>query len=169
MTEKSITQMADALLLLAAESQWEVRHASLMGIQHLLAARTVRKRDRNNYYPSNAQPLSCNLIICPPLLLPVSLYLFPTPHAWPLLCNLISAPTCTCIFIYSPLPILPPSQDFCSFLLPSLFPSILRGLQDTDDDVRAVAAASLLPVSAELTTLLPNEARSIFCDPLIGQ
>ena len=42
MTEESIAQMTNVLVLLASQSQWEVRHASLMGIQHLLAARTVR-------------------------------------------------------------------------------------------------------------------------------
>ena len=30
------------LLVLVRQEQWEVRHAALMGIQHLLAARTVR-------------------------------------------------------------------------------------------------------------------------------
>ena len=43
MTEENIAQMTKVLLLLVSESQWEVRHASLMGIQHLLAARTVRE------------------------------------------------------------------------------------------------------------------------------
>ena len=48
-------------------------------------------------------------------------------------------------------------QDLCPLLLPSLYPSILQGLRDTDDDVRAIAAASLLPVSSQLTTILPHE------------
>ena len=35
-------------------------------------------------------------------------------------------------------------------LLPSVLPSIVQGLQDVDDDVRAVAAASLNPVADSL-------------------
>ncbi len=41
MSEEHVLAMSHVLLLLASESQWEVRHASLMGMQHLLAARTV--------------------------------------------------------------------------------------------------------------------------------
>lgn len=37
------------LLILAGQEQWEVRHASLMGIQHLLAARTVSELSLNGY------------------------------------------------------------------------------------------------------------------------
>ena len=51
------------------------------------------------------------------------------------------------------------SQDLSFQLLPSLFPSILQGLQDVDDDVRAVAAAALLPVSGDLSTLIPDKVR----------
>ena len=43
MKEEHVLAMSHVLLLLAAESQWEVRHASLMGMQHLLAARTVSR------------------------------------------------------------------------------------------------------------------------------
>jgi len=42
MTEENILLTTRVLLLLAGQGQWEVRHASLMGIQHLMAARTVR-------------------------------------------------------------------------------------------------------------------------------
>ena len=48
MTEKAVTQTGAVLLLLASQSQWEVRHASLMGMQHLLAARTVRSMNRGS-------------------------------------------------------------------------------------------------------------------------
>ncbi len=41
MSEEHVLAMSRVLLLLVSESQWEVRHASLMGMQHLLAARTV--------------------------------------------------------------------------------------------------------------------------------
>ena len=41
MSEGNVVALSRMLLLLASERQWEVRHASLMGIQHLLAARTV--------------------------------------------------------------------------------------------------------------------------------
>ena len=39
--QQYVEMVVDTLLKLAAQEQWEVRHASLMGIQHLLAARTV--------------------------------------------------------------------------------------------------------------------------------
>ncbi len=40
-------------------------------------------------------------------------------------------------------------------LLPMILPAIKKGLQD--DDVRAVAAATLVPVSQELVSLMPKE------------
>ena len=52
------------------------------------------------------------------------------------------------------------SQDLCATLLPLLSPSILRGLQDVDDDVRAVAASSLLPVADQLMTIMPEQVGS---------
>lgn len=39
-------------------------------------------------------------------------------------------------------------------------PAILNGLQDQYDDVKAIAAASLLPVAKQLPTLLPEKVRS---------
>ena len=44
-----------------------------------------------------------------------------------------------------------------SELLPHTLPWILKGLQDGDDDVRAVAAAALLPVAKLLGTTYPQE------------
>ena len=38
-----------------------------------------------------------------------------------------------------------------------VMPAILSGLKDQYDDVRAIAAASLLPVAKQLPTLLPKE------------
>lgn len=51
------------------------------------------------------------------------------------------------------------SQDLISVLLPRVLPAITVGLQDLDDDVRAVAAASLIPVVEGLVQLLPNKVR----------
>ncbi|XP_037321187.2 TATA-binding protein-associated factor 172 [Pungitius pungitius] len=48
-------------------------------------------------------------------------------------------------------------QDLISALLPRVLPAITVGLQDLDDDVRAVAAASLIPVVEGLVQLLPNK------------
>ena len=42
-------------------------------------------------------------------------------------------------------------------LLPNVLPWILNGLQDGDDDVRAVAADALLPVADLLGTGFPDE------------
>ena len=41
-------------------------------------------------------------------------------------------------------------KDLASNLLPLVGDSILKGLQDPDDDVRAVAASALLPVADQL-------------------
>ena len=41
MEREYVESVVTTLLSLAAQDQWEVRHASLMGMQHLLAARTV--------------------------------------------------------------------------------------------------------------------------------
>lgn len=51
------------------------------------------------------------------------------------------------------------SQDLISALLPRVLPAITQGLQDLDDDVRAVAAAALIPVVDGLVQLLPNKVR----------
>ncbi|XP_071604735.1 TATA-binding protein-associated factor 172 isoform X2 [Heliangelus exortis] len=44
-------------------------------------------------------------------------------------------------------------QDMINTLLPKVLPAIIEGLQDLDDDVRAVAAASLVPVVESLVQL----------------
>lgn len=44
-------------------------------------------------------------------------------------------------------------------LLPRVLPAITEGLQDLDDDVRAVAAAALIPVVDGLVQLLPLKVR----------
>ncbi|XP_077678748.1 TATA-binding protein-associated factor 172 isoform X3 [Eretmochelys imbricata] len=44
-------------------------------------------------------------------------------------------------------------QDTINTLLPKVLPAIIEGLQDLDDDVRAVAAASLVPVVESLVHL----------------
>ncbi|KAM3913658.1 TATA-binding protein-associated factor 172 isoform 2-T2 [Leptodactylus fuscus] len=44
-------------------------------------------------------------------------------------------------------------QDLIKTLLPKALPAIIKGLQDLDDDVRAVAAASLVPVVDSLVKL----------------
>ncbi|KAL7877989.1 hypothetical protein SRHO_G00046320 [Serrasalmus rhombeus] len=46
-------------------------------------------------------------------------------------------------------------QDLISELLPRVLPAITEGLQDLDDDVRAVAAAALIPVVEGLVRLQP--------------
>ncbi|KAM9476591.1 TATA-binding protein-associated factor 172 isoform 2-T2 [Clarias gariepinus] len=46
-------------------------------------------------------------------------------------------------------------QDLISQLLPRVLPAITEGLQDLDDDVRAVAAAALIPVVEGLVQLQP--------------
>uniref|UniRef100_A0A665UB46 BTAF1 RNA polymerase II, B-TFIID transcription factor-associated n=1 Tax=Echeneis naucrates TaxID=173247 RepID=A0A665UB46_ECHNA len=48
-------------------------------------------------------------------------------------------------------------QDLISVLLPRVLPAVTIGLQDLDDDVRAVAAAALIPVVEGLVQLLPNK------------
>ena len=45
--------------------------------------------------------------------------------------------------------------------LPMVMPAVLNGLKDHYDDVRAIAAASLLPVAKQLPTLLPKEVISL--------
>lgn len=51
------------------------------------------------------------------------------------------------------------SQDLISILLPRVLPAITLGLQDLDDDVRAVAASALIPVVEGLVQLLPSKVR----------
>ena len=60
--------------------------------------------------------------------------------------------TFICLFLCVP-------QDLISVLLPRVLPAITIGLQDLDDDVRAVAAAALIPVVEGLVQLLPNKVR----------
>ncbi|XP_029963411.1 TATA-binding protein-associated factor 172-like isoform X1 [Salarias fasciatus] len=47
-------------------------------------------------------------------------------------------------------------QDLIAVLLPRVLPAVTEGLQDLDDDVRAVAAAALIPVVDGLVQLLPS-------------
>lgn len=51
------------------------------------------------------------------------------------------------------------SQDLISVLLPRVLPAVTTGLQDLDDDVRAVAASALIPVVEGLVQLLPTKVR----------
>lgn len=51
-------------------------------------------------------------------------------------------------------------QDMASSLLTLVVPVVMRGLQDGDDDVRAVAASALLPVTDQLVSLLPQYVSS---------
>ena len=57
------------------------------------------------------------------------------------------------------LPSLPPlsPQDLSHSLLPVVADSILNGLRDQEDDVRTVAATSLLPVADKLYTILRDK------------
>ncbi|KAJ8250406.1 hypothetical protein COCON_G00223280 [Conger conger] len=48
-------------------------------------------------------------------------------------------------------------QDLIAALLPRVLPAITEGLQDLDDDVRAVAAAALIPVVEGLVALQPAQ------------
>ena len=45
-------------------------------------------------------------------------------------------------------------------LLPVVLPSVVQGLQDVDDDVRAVAAAALNPVAAALIRVCNTQVRN---------
>lgn len=47
-------------------------------------------------------------------------------------------------------------EDMVNTLLPEAFPFILQGLSDTVDDVAAVAASSLIPVTLKLIELVPD-------------
>ncbi|XP_008278401.1 TATA-binding protein-associated factor 172 [Stegastes partitus] len=62
-------------------------------------------------------------------------------------------------------------QDLIAVLLPRVLPAITEGLQDLDDDVRAVAAAALIPVVEGLVQLLPSKVPFIvdtLWDALLG-
>ncbi len=52
-------------------------------------------------------------------------------------------------------------QDMVSTLLPLAFPSIFKCLSDRNDDVTAVAASSLIPVSEKLVEHLTSEAPAV--------
>lgn len=52
-------------------------------------------------------------------------------------------------------------QDLIAALLPRVLPAITKGLQDLDDDVRAVAAAALIPVVEGLVALQPAQVRRL--------
>ncbi|XP_065898514.1 TATA-binding protein-associated factor 172-like isoform X2 [Dysidea avara] len=86
-----VQEVVRLLMVLAHQAEWEVRHASLLGIQHMLAVRQVD----------------------------------------------------------------------AATLLPLLMPAILDGLQDQYDDVRAIAAAALLPVARKLPSLLPEKILNV--------
>ena len=51
-------------------------------------------------------------------------------------------------------------QDMTKDLLPAVILFIFQGLQDEDDDVRAVAAAALVPVAEDLVLTMPQLVRT---------
>lgn len=51
-------------------------------------------------------------------------------------------------------------KDMTDRILPAVLPSLFKGLQDVDDDVRAVAAAALVPVAHDLVRLLPQQVET---------
>lgn len=53
-------------------------------------------------------------------------------------------------------------QDVINTLLPKVLTKIIEGLQDLDDDVRAVAAASLVPVVESLVYLQTQKVSLVF-------
>lgn len=53
-------------------------------------------------------------------------------------------------------------QDVINTLLPKVLTKIIEGLQDLDDDVRAVAAASLVPVVESLVYLQTQKVSLIY-------
>lgn len=53
-------------------------------------------------------------------------------------------------------------QDVINTLLPKVLTKIIEGLQDLDDDVRAVAAASLVPVVESLVYLQTQKVSVVF-------
>ncbi|XP_052235352.1 TATA-binding protein-associated factor 172-like isoform X2 [Dreissena polymorpha] len=48
-------------------------------------------------------------------------------------------------------------RDMTDDLLPSVLPYVFKGLQDVDDDVRAVAASALVPVADNLVNVVPDQ------------
>lgn len=48
-------------------------------------------------------------------------------------------------------------QDMTDSLLPSVLPFVYNGLQDVDDDVRAVAASAFVPVANNVVKVLPHQ------------
>lgn len=52
-------------------------------------------------------------------------------------------------------------QDLVPSLLPLAFPSIFQCLSDRNDDVTAVAASSLIPVSDQVVAHLPQESPKV--------
>ncbi|XP_052814760.1 TATA-binding protein-associated factor 172-like isoform X2 [Mya arenaria] len=52
-------------------------------------------------------------------------------------------------------------QDMTVELLPSVLPFLYLGIQDVDDDVRAVAASALVPVADTLIQVLPDQVPTV--------
>ncbi|XP_074648298.1 TATA-binding protein-associated factor 172-like [Tubulanus polymorphus] len=52
-------------------------------------------------------------------------------------------------------------QDLCKSFLSSVLPFVFNGLKDADDDVRAVAAATLVPIVNDLISILPQQISNI--------
>ncbi|KAL3274370.1 hypothetical protein HHI36_015768 [Cryptolaemus montrouzieri] len=52
-------------------------------------------------------------------------------------------------------------EDIINLLLPEAFPYILKGLSDVVDDVGAVAASSLIPVTEKLVELVPESVPQV--------
>lgn len=63
-----------------------------------------------------------------------------------------------CYPVFYVLLVLPSFQDLTTSILPAVLPHIHAVLQDNDDDVRAVAAASLVSVVEQIQQTIPKQA-----------
>lgn len=144
MNETGVSMTVDVLLKLLREDQWEARHGGLLGIKYALAVRQVPSalciHDKHGNKHSKFLEFIC------------------------FLCHMVIN-MCGCGSIWDPIHLCwssvtsSVSQDLISVLLPRVLPAIIVGLQDLDDDVRAVAASALIPVVEGLVQLLPNKVR----------
>ncbi len=174
MNETGVSMTVDVLLKLLKEDQWEARHGGLLGIKYALAVRQVAPvlceykellNRHSGFLKSIKFSLMCHrykirgwkqvcmdekiflfLLVsicaaCGDVSLWRSFFIILIPLRW-------SSSVCSSV-----------TQDLISALLPRVLPAITEGLQDLDDDVRAVAASALIPVVEGLVQLLPNKVR----------
>ena len=158
MCSEDVGRVLELLLVLETRSQWEIRHGGLLVSKEKAYSNDVLTEE------TRACRIWVELCVIPflsdrPKLL--SLPITPPTHpltlpSIPLLSHFSLVP----LFLYQGVKYLVAIRpDLAPTLLPVIIPACLRGLDDSDDDVRAASAEALLPLVDAISASCSTDVR----------